>query len=166
MARQHAYHILNQYFLDDSYLNLSLNECLKDSQMSRQDKDLCTTIVYGTIQNLLYLQYQLEPYIQGKRVKRKIKTILLMSLYQMIFLDKIPEYAIINEAVSLAKKENYHAGQFVNGVLRNLKETSHPLWMINMFEKQYGLEKTIKICQEDNEVPSRSARVNTLKTTR
>ena len=184
MARQHAYDILNQYFLDDSYLNIALNESLQDSHLKRQDKDLCTTIVYGTIQNLIYLQYQLEPYIKGKKVKRKIKTILLMSLYQMIFLNKIPEYAIINEAVALAKQDNFQAGRFVNGVLRNFKrnplrscdelsekerlsiETSHPLWMINMFEKQYGLEKTIKITHEDNTIPSRSARVNTLKMTR
>lgn len=184
MARKHAYQILNQYFIDNSYLNLTLNEVLKNSHLTRKDKDLCTTIVYGTIQNLLYLQYQLEPYIKGKKVKRKIKTILLMSFYQLIYLNKIPEYAIINEAVDLAKHENYHAGQFVNAVLRNFKrnplkaiedldekkrlsiETSHPEWMINMFIKQYGLEKTKKICYEDNGTPQRSARVNTLKTTK
>lgn len=184
MARKHAYQILNQYFTDNSYLNITLNETLKNSQLSRQDKDLCTRIVYGTIQNLLYLQYQLEPYIQGKKVKRKVKTLLLMSLYQLIFLEKIPEYAVINEAVKLAKKENYHASQFVNAVLRNFKRhdlrlveqldnieqlsivTSHPLWMVKMMIKQYGLEITKKICEENNQSPLRAARVNTLKTTK
>jgi len=184
MARIHAYQILNQYFLDNSYLNLVLNECLKNSHLSRQDKDLCTTIVYGTIQNLLYLEYQLEPYIQNKKVKRKIKTLLLMSLYQFIYLDKIPEYAVINEAVEIVKKESYSTSRFVNAVLRNFKrhslrtlegldedqklsiETSHPLWMIKMLNKQYGKDITKKICYEDNTVPSRCARVNTLKTTK
>lgn len=181
MARIHAYRILNQYFEDESFLNIALNEELKKSELKRADKDLCTTIVYGTIQNLLAIQYQLQPYIKGKRVKKKIKTLLYLSLYQLIYLDKIPEYAVINEAVNIAKKQGYQTSKFVNAVLRNFVrnerrslegldelerisiETSHPLWMVKMFNKQYGLEKTKKICLEDNTPPTRSGRVNTLK---
>ena len=85
MARIHAYRILNQYFEDESFLNIALNEELKKSELKREDKDLCTTIVYGTIQNLLAIQYQLQPYIKGKRVKKKIKTLLYLSLYQQKF---------------------------------------------------------------------------------
>lgn len=181
MARIHAYRILNQYFEDESFLNIALNEELKKSELKREDKDLCTTIVYGTIQNLLAIQYQLQPYIKGKRVKKKIKTLLYLSLYQLMYLDKIPEYAVINEAVNIAKKQGYQTSRFVNAVLRNFVrnerrsledldelerisiETSHPLWMVKMFNKQYGLEKTKKICLEDNTPPTRSGRVNTLK---
>ena len=181
MARIHAYRILNQYFEDESFLNIELNEELKKSELKREDKDLCTTIVYGTIQNLLAIQYQLQPYIKGKRVKKKIKTLLYLSLYQLMYLDKIPEYAVINEAVNIAKKQGYQTSKFVNAVLRNFVrnerrslegldelerisiETSHPLWMVKMFNKQYGLEKTKKICLEDNTPPTRSGRVNTLK---
>lgn len=181
MARIHAYRILNQYFEDESFLNIALNEELKKSELKREDKDLCTTIVYGTIQNLLAIQYQLQPYIKGKRVKKKIRTLLYLSLYQLIYLDKIPEYAVINEAVNIAKKQGYQTSKFVNAVLRNFVrnerrsledldelerisiETSHPLWMVKMFNKQYGLEKTKKICLEDNTPPTRSGRVNTLK---
>ena len=176
MARENAYMILNQYFEDESFLNIALNEQLKKSNLKREDKDLCTTIVYGTIQNLLYIQYQLQPYIKGKRVKKKIRALLYMSLYQLIYLDKIPEYAIINEAVKIAKKEGYQTSQFVNAVLRNftrnerrsLEEldelekisimTSHPLWMVKMFNKQYGLEKTKMICEEDNKIGRASCR--------
>lgn len=104
-----------------------------------------------------------------------------MSLYQLIFLDKIPQYAIIDEAVKLAKKKNIYAGKFINAILRNylrkgkrnidesdeLKrlsiETSHPLWMVKMLTKQYGIDITRKICFHDNTVPNRTARVNTLK---
>ena len=181
MARENAYMILNQYFEDESFLNIALNEQLKKSNLKREDKDLCTTIVYGTIQNLLAIQYQLQPYIKGKRVKKKIKTLLYLSLYQLMYLDKIPEYAVINEAVNIAKKQGYQTSKFVNAVLRNFVrnerrslegldelerisiETSHPLWMVKMFNKQYGLEKTKKICLEDNTPPTRSGRVNTLK---
>lgn len=77
-----------------------------------------------------------------------------------MYLDKIPEYAVINEAVNIAKKQGYQTSKFVNAVLRNFVrnerrslegldelerisiETSHPLWMVKMFNKQYGLEKT------------------------
>ena len=158
MARENAFMILNQYFEDESFLNIALNEQLKKSNLKREDKDLCTTIVYGTIQNLLYIQYQLQPYIKGKRVKKKIRALLYMSLYQLIYLDKIPEYAIINEAV------------YINAELDELEKisimTSHPLWMVKMFNKQYGLEKTKMICEEDNMPPTRSGRVNRLKTTK
>ena len=140
--------------------------------------------MYGTIQNKIYLEYQLEPYIKGKKVKNRERLILLMSLYQLIFLDKIPSYAIIDEAVKLAKNKNLYAGKFVNAILRNylrngkrnidevdeLKrlsiETSHPLWMVKMLSKQYGLEVTKKICFHDNMPPVRAARVNTLKINR
>lgn len=160
MARAVALEVLLKYWNEQSYLNITLNEYLQNSDLSRNDKDLATRIVYGTIQNKIYLEYQLEPYIKGKKVKNRERLILLMSLYQLIFLDKIPSYAIIDEAVKLAKNKNLYAGKFVNAILRNylrngkrnieevdeLKrlsiETSHPLWMVKMLSKQYGLEVT------------------------
>lgn len=181
MARAVALEVLLKYWNEQSYLNITLNEYLQNSDLSRNDKDLATRIVYGTIQNKIYLEYQLEPYIKDKKVKNRERLILLMSLYQLIFLDKIPSYAIIDEAVKLAKNKNLYAGKFVNAVLRNylrngkrnideadeLKrlsiETSHPLWMVKMLSKQYGLEVTKKICFHDNMPPVRAARVNTLK---
>lgn len=180
MARAVALEVLLRYCNEQSYLNITLNEYLKNSNLSRNDKDLATRIVYGTVQNKIYLEYQLEPYFKGK-IKNREKIILLMSVYQLIFLDKIPQYAIIDEAVKLAKKKNIYAGKFVNAILRNylrdgkreivevdeLKrlsiETSHPLWMVKMLTKQYGNEITKKICFHDNTVCNRAARVNTLK---
>ena len=119
MAREVALEILLKYHNEHSYLNITLNEYLKNSTLSRNDKDLVTRIVYGTVQNMIYLEYQLEPYIKDKKIKSREKMILLMSLYQLIFLDKVPEYAIIDEAVKLAKKKNFYAGKFVNAILRN-----------------------------------------------
>ena len=182
MAREVALEILLKYHNEHSYLNITLNEYLKNSTLSRNDKDLVTRIVYGTVQNMIYLEYQLEPYIKNKKVKSREKMILLMSLYQLIFLDKVPEYAIIDEAVKLAKKKNFYAGKFINAILRNYLrngkrkietkdeleklsiETSHPLWLVKMFTKQYDYETAKKICIHDNTPPGRTARVNTLKT--
>lgn len=184
MARKIALEILLKYHNEQSYLNITLNEYLQHSELSRVDKDLVTRIVYGTVQNKMYLEYQLEPYLQDKKIKNHEKMILLISLYQLIFLDKVPEYAIIDEAVKLAKKRNLYAGKFVNAVLRNYLrngkraidsadklqhlsiETSHPLWLVKMLNKQYDFETAKKICFHDNTPPTRSARVNTLKTSK
>lgn len=184
MVRKLAMEILVKYQRDQSYLNILLNDRLENSDLSRIDKDLVTRIVYGTVQNKLYLEYQLAPYIEDKKVNVTIKMILLMSLYQCIFLDKVPEYAIIDEAVKLATLKDRNSGRFVNAILRNFIrngkrdvvgltfeetlsiETSHPLWLVKMFVKQYGKEDTKKICISNNEIPTRVARVNTLKTTK
>lgn len=184
MVRKLVMEILVKYQRDHSYINILLNDRLENSNLSRIDKDLVTKIVYGTIQNKLFLEYQLAPYIEGKKVHVTIKMILLMSLYQAIFLDKIPTYAIIDEAVTLATTKDRNSGRFVNAILRTFIrngirsiegnsfeetlsiETSHPLWLVKMFVKQYGIEDTKKICFSNNEVPLKIARVNTLKTTR
>lgn len=181
MARRIALDILMKYLNDNSYLNITLNEYLKNSTLTRNDKDLITRIVYGTVQNKIYLEYQLQPYLTDKKIKKREKVILLMSLYQLIFLDKVPQYAVIDEAVKLAKKRNLYAGKFVNAILRNFMrngksdvnvrddleklsiETSHPLWMVKMLTKQYDFDTAKKICIHDNMPPTRSARVNTLK---
>lgn len=183
MDREIALEILLKYKQQQSYLNLTINAYFKQNDLTRQQKDLITKIVYGTVQNMLYLQYQLEPHLKT-RVKNFEKMLLLMSLYQHYYLDSIPDYAIVNEAVALAKKKKgIKTAQFVNAVLKNaflfkrsvdcLEQlerlsilTSHPLWLVHMLSKQYGYETTQRICLSNNEIPRKSARVNTLKTSR
>ncbi len=180
MARKLALEVLLKYYQNNSYLNITLNEYLKNSTLPRNDKDLATRIVYGVVQNQTYIEYQLQPFIEGKKMKTKIRTILYMAVYQMLFLDKVPMYAIIDESVQLAKSVDQRAGQFVNAICRNLErqgrlevtvtdekhklsiETSHPLWLINMLTKQYDFETTKKFCIHNNGLASRVARVNTL----
>lgn len=183
MDRQIALEILLKYKQENSYLNLTINSYFSKTQLTRENKDFITRVVYGTVQNLLYLEYMLEPYLNG-RVKTYEKMLLLMSLYQHYFMNSIPDYAIVNEAVNMAKKKKgMKTAQFINAVLKNALhsnvsldhlneierlsiETSHPLWMVKMFIKQYGYEVTQKICIANNEVPYKTARVNTLKITR
>lgn len=184
MARIIMLKILTKYFLEGSYLNLSLNQELKNEKLSRQDKDLITKIVYGVVQYQLYLEYLLAPLIEGKKVKMRDKVILLMAIYQLEFLDSIPDYAVVSSSVNLAKAKSINAGKFVNAILNSYiagkkpdvnKEdedtrisitTSHPLWIVKLFKAQYGLETTKAILESNNQTPPRTARVNTLKTTR
>jgi len=182
MERIIALEILLKYVREKSYLNLTLNDYFHRYSLSRENKDFITRIVYGTVQNQIYLEYMLQPFLKGK-VKNFEKTLLLMSLYQHYFLNSIPDYAIVNEAVNIAKKKKgLRTSQFINAVLKQVFqhvssledlnelerlsiETSHPLWMVKMLAKQYGIEETIKICHANNEVPYKTARVNTLKIT-
>jgi 16S rRNA (cytosine967-C5)-methyltransferase len=183
MDRQIALEILLKYKQDNSYLNLTLNSYLQNDDLTRRQKDFITRVVYGTVQNLIFLEYILKPHLQG-RIKSFEKMLLLMSLYQHFMMDAIPDYAIINEAVNLAKKKKgMRTAQFINAVLKKAFtcsyslehlelqerlsiETSHPLWMVKMFVKQYGFETAKKICYANNETPYKCARVNTLMTTR
>lgn len=183
MNREIALRVLISFYKDKSYINIVLNKELENTNVSREDKNFITRVVYGTVQYQLYLEYLLNPFISGKRVKVFEKTLLLMSLYQHIFMDSIPDYAVVNEAVKIAKKQKgIKTANFINAVLnkafkekRSLEglkdeerlsiETSHPLWLVKMLKKQYGFETTQKICYSNNEVPNQTARVNTLLTT-
>lgn len=179
MERQLALEILLKFKQEQSYLNLTINHYFQRYTLTRQQKDLITRIVYGTVQNMLLLEYILKPHLH-MRVKTFEKMLLLMSLYQHEMMDAIPDYAIINEAVELAKKKKgMKTSRFIHGVLQNVFqssyqlddlpplerlsiETSHPLWLVKMLNKQYGDKETKRICHAFLEVPRHCARVNTL----
>jgi len=181
MSREIALKILIEYYKNNGYLNIMINHTFQTQKISLEDKKLITRIVYGTVQYQLYLTYLLQESIKGKRVKVFERMLLLMSLYQYEFMDSIPDYAIVNEAVKLAKKhKGVKTANFINAVLNHVInhkpsieildkverlsiETSHPLWMVKMFIKQYGFQTSEKICLSNNEVPYNSARVNTIK---
>lgn len=184
MEREICWQILLAYLQDNSYLNLEINRVFKKYQLNRQEKDLITKLVYGVVQYRLNLEYQLAPYLTNKKVKLKIKVLFLMAVYQFLYLDKIPNYAIVSETVNLAKKIDSYSGKFVNAILRKAflelprsddglsaverlsVSTSHPLWLVKMLQRQYGEEECQKILMANNQTPQLAARVNRLKTKR
>ena len=106
-------------------------------------------------------------------------------MYQIFFLDRVPNSAAVNESVELAKKINIGSGKFVNAVLRNAvrepekakfptNDTAeavalsmfHPQWLIERWIEQFGIEQTKEICLADNKEPPLTLRVNALKTSR
>lgn len=182
--RRIATEIVYHYQTKQSYLNLELNAALEKTPLSREDKDLITNIVYGTVQHEIYLMYQLEPFIQGK-IKAYERAVLLISFYQLIFLTKIPSYAICHEAVEITKqKYGAQRSKIVNAILRNFIrqgvrpiettdvlerlsiETSTPLWLVKLLNKQLGSEKAVKVCHSYLQKPALAGRVNTLKASR
>ncbi|NAM82188.1 transcription antitermination factor NusB, partial [Staphylococcus epidermidis] len=101
-VRTLAFETLEAIFQDKAYSNLKLNEVLKANELSRADKNLLTELVYGTIKRKITLEYYLKPFVQT-RIKGWMRHLLWMSIYQYQYLDKVPDHAIINEAVEIAK---------------------------------------------------------------
>ena len=172
---------------NQSYSNLLLNNVINKNHLSSADSRLLTEITYGTIQRKLTLDYFLQPFVKNSaKLEDWVIILLRLSLYQMYYLDKIPDHATIFEAVEIAKRRGHKGiSSMVNGVLRNVQrkgvpsldlienpierisiETSHPLWLVERWVKQYGLEKTKDMCVSNLHAPQQTARINSRKTTR
>lgn len=188
-AREAALEVLVRTEQDRSYSNLLLHQTLQKYSLDKPDAGLTTEIVYGTIQRLNTLDYFLERFVAKGLTKLQpwVRSLLRLSLYQMLYLDRIPEHAVVNEAVNLAKKKGHQGiSGMVNGVLRNVirqKESlqipdhlpaeerialrhSHPQWMVRRWMRQLGETRTERICEANNVPPRVSIRVNTLKLSR
>ena len=184
-ARKLAYSILNSVYKDKGFVNLLLNNALNESNLKPNDKGLVTNIVYGVLQNSMYLDYVIRHYCVDKKVDARMRTLLKCAFYQMYFMDKIPNYALVNETVEIAKSElGLQASKFANAVLNNairnpftLKQSdfkdelsylcmkySHPEWLIRMIGKHYGMDKAMSYMKSNVTPPPLSLRVNTLKT--
>lgn len=164
-------------FKEGAYSNLKINEVLTRESLSAADRGLLTALVYGTIQHKLTLDYYLKPFIKTK-IKGWVRRLLWMSLYQFIYMDKIPTHAIINEAVTLAKKRGgQQTGNTVNAILRRVTtedlpdltaikdevkrlsiQYSMPQWIVKHWKTHYGIETTEAILKAmQHPVPQTSA---------
>ena len=184
-ARSLAYEVLFTIIQEDGYSNITLNKYFNQYKVEEQDKRFISEVVYGTIKNKLYLEHILKSYSKG-RVKPKVRIILLMSIYQLLYMDKTPNFAIIDEAVKLSKKTAGNiTGKFVNGILRNIErnaknlelkykneteqfcvENSCSKELFDILNKQYGKEKAQSIVVSFNQKSKNSIRYNPLKTTK
>ncbi len=186
-ARDIALDVLNRVEEHQSYSNLELKHVLNREELRAPDAGLVTELVYGTIQRRLTLDTALDRFIRGKKVQTWVKNLLRLSLYQIRFLDRIPDRAVVHEAVEIAKRRGHQGiASMVNGVLRNALrspdlwdklgsgddaarlsiEQSHPEWLVRRWAGQYGIEETRRILESNNRPPRTSIRVNTLKSTR
>ena len=188
-AREVALKILYRVDKDNAYSNIALNEVLEQNRENLNEKDigLISEIVYGVTTWKLTLDEIIKKYskIRLKKISIWILNILRMSIYQIIFLDKIPKSAAVNEGVNLAKRYGHKSSSgFVNAILRKVtkqdyedfykitntiekiqKTTSMPKWIIEeLLNEGLELEKVEKICNASNQRPKISIRVNKLKT--
>ncbi len=184
-VREVALDLLEMIEKNQSYSNLLLNHAINKNNLAPADTGLLTELVYGTLQRKMTLDYYLEPFLR-KKTESWVRQLLRLTLYQLVYLDKIPDHAAIYEAVEIAKKRGHKGiSGMVNGVLRNIQrkglpdtgqikdeelrlsiETSHPLWLVKRWIEQFGFEKTKKMCEVNLTAPLQTARVNTTKISR
>ncbi|HZG61143.1 MAG TPA: 16S rRNA (cytosine(967)-C(5))-methyltransferase RsmB [Anoxybacillus sp.] len=171
---------------NQAYSNLLLNKMIEKHQLSSKDVGLLTEIVYGTIQRRDTLDYFLRPFLKKpSKLEVWVKVLLRLSLYQMLYLDRVPDRAAIYEAVEIAKKRGHKGiASMVNGVLRAIQregvpsleqiadpverlavETSHPLWLVKRWVKQFGMDEARKMCETNLLPPEQTARVNITRAT-
>lgn len=172
------------------YINILLNKSLDKNKISTRDAAFINEITHGVIRNRNKVDWALSQFSTKSLSETPIliRNILRMGVYQLLFLDKVPDYAVCNESVQLAKKYgNPGIAKFVNSILRNIirnrenirwpdkeKETalhistiySHPLYIVERWLKRFGFADTVKICQANNKIPPLVIRTNTLKISR
>ncbi len=185
-ARFRAIKILNRFERSDAYIDVLLNKQL-DELESREDKGLLVEIVNGVIRWRWRLDWALVGFYIGDYLKclNIVKNSMRVALYQIMFLDKIPTYAAVNESVEFVKKiQGDKTASIVNGVLRNIERNlenirypkkaedavyyyavtaSHPRWTVKKWLDRFGEEQTVKLLEANNRKPDLIARVNTLK---
>ena len=187
-ARQLALKILYKIEKDDGYANIVLDEMLNNNKeiLNLKDIGLISQIVYGTITWKLTIDEIIKKHskIKIKKISTWILNILRIGIYQIIFLDKVPKSAAVNESVNLAKRYGHKSSSnFVNAILRKIekkdyeelfsiednierisKTTAMPIWIVEELLKQKDIKKVEKICKNSNIKPRVTIRINKLRT--
>jgi 16S rRNA (cytosine967-C5)-methyltransferase len=187
-VRGHAIKILNRIDRTDAYLDKLLEIEMKNSGLSGPDKALLFEIVHGVTRWLGRIDWILNGFYKGQFSKciPNVKNAMRVAIYQILFLDKIPDYAAVNEAVDFVKKmQGQKPADLTNAVLRNVIRSkdsirypdpnedlvayfsayySHPSWLVKRWLARYGKEETENLLIANNNRPSHTIRVNGLRT--
>ncbi len=183
-----AVSILNKVERTDAYLEKLLDNEMKNPELNGSDKALLYEIVHGVVRWGGRLDWVLNGFYKGQFSKAipNLKNGLRVALYQILFLDRVPDYAAVNEAVEFVKKlQGQRPADLTNAILRNIirsknairypdPETdlpgyltayySHPLWMVKRYLNRFGREQTEKLLAANNEKPYLTLKINALKT--
>ena len=189
-AREIALKTLYKIDKEQAYSNIVLNDEIKQNRNKINDKDigLISEIVYGVTTWKLTIDEIIKKYskIRLKKISPWILNILRMGTYQIIFLDKIPKSAAVNESVNLAKRYGHaSSSNFTNAILRKIEKkdyeeffqikddveriskiNSMPVWIIEELMKNNTIEEVEEICKNLNLRPEIIIRINKLKTTK
>ncbi|HMU41833.1 MAG TPA: 16S rRNA (cytosine(967)-C(5))-methyltransferase RsmB [Ignavibacteriaceae bacterium] len=184
-----AVKILNRVERTDSYLERLLDNEMRNSELGGADKALLYEITHGVTRWMGRLDWILNGFYKGQFSKAipNLKNGLRVALYQILFLDRIPDHAAVNEAVEFVKKlQGQKPADFTNAILRNIIRSktairypdpeedlvgyftaylSHPSWMVKRYIQRFGRNDTEKLLNANNEKPYLTLRINALKAT-
>lgn len=188
-ARRLAYQVLLRVERTQSYADLLLNSCLEKEPLSPADRHLAWELVLGVLRHRGRLDWTLGTLVHGSwdKIKLPVKTALRLGAYQLLYLQRVPAYAALDEAVELvAREEGGRARGLVNAVLRKLQQEgepqpppqtqdplaylehylSHPRWLDQRWRERYGTTETSALCQANNRPHPLTLAVNLNKISR
>jgi len=180
--RELALEILARVDHGAAYADILLDACLKKNPLGEPDRRLLTQLVYGALRWRGRIDWVLGQILERPLAKLEppVRNLLRLAAYELLFLDRVPAYAAVNEAVKLARK---HAGKgkvgLVNAVLRTITRRSrsawtpdhssaeqvaafgsHPRWLVEMWRRQFGDDETIRLMAANNNEAPMVLRVN------
>ncbi len=184
--RKIAYDVLVRCASAEQYSNIALDTAIKRSDLTPPDRGLLTALVYGVIERQITLDAIIDSLTdrKGEEISPDVRTLLRLGLYQLAYLDRVPDHAAVNETVNMAQKRSRG---FVNAILRAFirsgkeipilqKETdvigylsikySFCPALCRTFIESFGLEKTEELFAAFGEHPDLTLRTNTLRITR
>ena len=165
------------------YSHLVLRDVLSKYQyLSKQERAFITRLTEGTVEHMIELDYIIDAFSRTKvrKMKPLIRNLMRMGVYQIKYMDSIPDSAVCNESVKLAKRHKFgQLSGFVNGVLRNIARNiadlempedlsikySMPQWIVDKWTKDYGESKTEEILKGFMEERPISIRTNLTRIT-
>lgn len=189
-AREAAAFALFEIVENGAWSDGALHRQLDQAQLSGRDSALATQLVYGTVQNELLCDWYLRQFskIRLAKILPRVRICLRMALYQLIMLDRLPAYAVVDEMVSIIKrfgKGGEKAVAFSNAVLHAVADAveqkklprldcpdkesyyslrySHPEWLVRRLSNQFGQKEAEQILMENNKLTPNSVRINRLK---
>ena len=185
-ARAAALQALERCRRGGAWSDAVLAGVVRAAGLDRRDAALCQRLCYGVQQNAALCDFYIDAYasMPSRRMEPKLLDILRLSVYSMLFLDRIPDRAAVNEGVELAKSAGLgRAAGLVNAVLRRISENrdrlpeipgegtaaylsvrySHPLWLAEEYVSQLGYEGARALLEANNTLPPLTAQVNTLR---
>lgn len=185
-ARNIALKSLYEINTKQAYSNIVLDKYINENRekLSKLDINFISELVYGVVTWKLTLEYIIQKYskIKLKKMSDWVKNILYLGSYQILFLDKVPKSAAVNESVNLCKKYNFKSVGLLNAILRKIEKSDYeeintitnsitrislkysmPEWIVKKFCDEYGNEEAANICQNLNLRPNISVRLNRLK---
>jgi 16S rRNA (cytosine967-C5)-methyltransferase len=187
-ARYEALHVLVRIERDRAFADIALEHALERARLDPRDAALCTEIVYGTLRWRRHLDWRLAPHLKRPLAKLDpwVRALLRLTAYQLVFLDRVPRWAAVDEAVSVARLKSRVAGpaEFVNAVLRAFTRASGPPrlpadpveaagtrwsfpdWMVRRWLGRYGTQEAERLMAALNERPPVTIRANTLRISR
>ena len=184
-TRQLAFEVLSRVHSQKSYSNLLLDSYLNNNSLNATEKRQVSRLVYGVIERLKLLDFNLSVYLKQplKKLKPQVLIALRIGAYEILFSDSVPDSAAVNESVEIVKKNSCaFASGLVNAVLRNISRNgikypdendelymsvrySCEKWICDEWTDHFGKEGAVRILENSIDAAPVYIKVNTLKTT-